>query len=285
MKHKKRFAWILIIVVAVLVSAVIIFPSALAFSGNQKYLNEAETKVEEPDNPETTVQAFYSWYLDYFGDQAAGIFQSPLADRAYHESEYLTPSFIGHVDEILAGFEGKSGYDPFLCAQDVPQEIQSLGTFYHNGQASVVVQSDFPNHFFTLDLQKDGEEWKIGNVTCGISPDGIAKAFYTWYLAYIGDRASGEMHNLLVDRAYRNCDLLSDQFIQELDGLLDEGISADPILIAQDIPHDFTVDPGFEAGTAIVHLQFGTETVHHLKVTMVQNLGAWKIDGIEQANS
>lgn len=284
MNHKKRNAWILIIVVAVLTSAVIIFPSALAFSGNQKYLSESETAVEEPGNPETTVRAFYTWYLTYFGDRGAGDFKSPLADRAYHDSEYLSSSFIGHVDEILAGFEGKSGYDPFLCAQDVPQEIRSLGTFSHNGQASVVVQSDFPNHFFTLDLQKDGEEWKISNITCGISADGTVNAFYTWYLAYIGDRASGEIRNPLVDRAYRDCDLLSDRFIQELDGLLDEGISADPILMAQDIPHDFTVDPGIEEGTAIVHLQFGTETVHHLKVTMVQDLGAWKIDGIEQAN-
>jgi hypothetical protein len=282
MKNKKNFIWVMIIAVVILVSAAIILPSALATTGNKNYQENEEISAEPLSTPEAVVAEFYTWYLESFGDPAQGTFRSPLADKVYRDSEHLTPSFIGHVDEVLASFDGMSGYDPFLCVQDVPQEIVSQGTFYHNGQASMVVQSDFPNHFFTLDLQKDGEKWKIGNVTCGISPDGTAKAFYTWYLAYIGDRVSGEMHNPLVDRAYRNCDLLSDRFVQDLDGLLVEGIFADPILMAQDIPHDFTVDPGIEEGTAIVHLQFGIEAAHHLEVTMIDEMGAWKIDRIEQ---
>ena len=114
------------------------------------------------------------------------------------------------------------------------------------------------------------------------TPEDVAADFYAWYLAYIGDPGSDSFRNPLVDRAYRESGFLSDRFVQELDDLLDEGISADPILLAQDIPNDFTVDPGSEVGTAIVHLQFGTETVRHLKVTMIQDLGTWKIDGIEQ---
>jgi hypothetical protein len=283
MKDKKIFIWVLIIAVAVLVSAAIILPPALAIAGNKNYQEKEEISAALLSNPEDVVAGFYAWYLESFGDPAEGTFRSPLADEVYQDSEYLAPSFIGYVDEVLASFDGMSGYDPFLCAQDVPQEIISQGTFYHNGHASVVIQSDFPNHFFTIDLQKDGEEWKIGNITCGITPDGTAKAFYTWYLANIGDPASDNFRNPLVDQAYRDCDLLSDGFIQELDDLLAEGIPADPILMAQDIPHDFSVDPDTEDGTAIVHLQFGTETVRHLKVNLIQDLGAWKIDGIEQA--
>jgi hypothetical protein len=283
MKNKKVFIWVLIIAVAILVSAAIILPSALAIAGNKNYQEKEEISAEPSSSPEDVVADFYAWYLESFGDPAEGTFRSPLVDKLYQDSEYLTSSFVGHIDDVLASFDGMSAYDPFICAQDVPQEIVSQGTFYHNGQASVVVQSDFPNHFFTLDLQNDGDEWKIGNITCGISPDGTAKAFYTWYLAYIGDPASDNFHNPMVDKAYQDSGLLSDGFIEELDDLLAEGLPADPILLAQDIPHDFSVDPGTEARTAIVHLQFGTENVRHLKVTMIEELGAWKIDGIEQA--
>jgi hypothetical protein len=106
--------------------------------------------------------------------------------------------------------------------------------------------------------------------------------FYAWYLAYNGYPGSDSFRNPFVDRVYRESSFLSDRFVQELDDLMDEGISADPILLAQDIPHDFTVDPGSEEGTAIVHLQFGTKMVRHLKVTMIQDLGTWKIDEIDQ---
>jgi hypothetical protein len=135
----------------------------------------------------------------------------------------------------------------------------------------------------TADLYKSGETWKIGSITCGFSPDGTAKAFYTWYLAYIGDRSSDEMRNPLVDGAYRESGFLSAEFIQELDGLIAEGITADPILMAQDIPQDFSVDPGTEVGTAIVHLQFGPDSVRHIKVSLTENGGSWMITGISLA--
>ena len=36
-------------------------------------------------------------------------------------------------------------------------------------------------------------------------------------------------------------------------------------------------------GTAIVHPQFGTENILHLMVSLMEEMGAWKIYGIEQA--
>jgi hypothetical protein len=284
MDNKKIFGFMLILAVAILTSAAIIFPSALGILGNKAYRQESQIKDQMPSNPEAVVEEFYAGYLEAFGDPAIGTFRSPLADKDYQESAYLTPSFIEHVDEILAGFEGQGGYDPFLCAQDVPQEIQADGVFYHGTQASMVVmRTSFPNHFFSVDLYQSGETWQIGNITCGFSPEGTAKAFYTWYLAYIGDRASDHMRNPLVDGAYRESGFLSEDFIQELDEILLEGIAADPILMAQDIPHDFSVDPGMETGSAIVHLQFGTETVQHLKVMMIEEMGGWKITEIALA--
>jgi len=283
MDTKKMFAFVLILAVAILTSAAIIFAPAFGFVSYKVFREESQVSSQMPTNPEAVVEEFYTGYLDSFGDPANGTFRSPLADKEYQESVYLTPSFIGHVDEILAGFENQSGYDPFLCAQDVPQEVKADGVFYHGTQASVVMRTSFPNHFFSVDVYQSGDSWLIGNITCGFSPEGTAKAFYTWYLGYIGDRATGEMRNPLVDGAYRESGFLSAAYIQELDELFGEGIQADPILMAQDIPQDFSVDPGIEAGTAIVHLQFGAETVQHLKVRMVEEPGAWKITGITLA--
>jgi hypothetical protein len=248
--------------------------------------NIAQTELprqESVASPTEVSETFYVWYIDAFGDPESNNFGSPLSNKEYHDSPYLTPSFIGYADEIVASFENQSGYDPFLCAHDIPQTVIADGTFWHGEQASVVMRTTFPGHFFTLDLQKIGGEWKIGNITCSFSPEGTAKGFYTWYLAYIGDPATDAFRNPLVDKAYRDCGFLTAKFIQELDDQIANDIPADPILMAQDIPQDFTVDPGFEEGTAIVHLQFGTETVHHLKVNMIPELGIWKIDEISEA--
>jgi hypothetical protein len=283
MNTKKRFAWVMIISIAILASVIMIFMTASAYSGNKNYQENTDVSVEPAGEPEEVAQAFYTWYLEYFGEPGSDNFHNPISEKAYHDSQHLTPSFIGHVDEIVASFQDRAAYDPFLCAQDIPQEVMPTGTFYHGEQASIVMRTNFPDHFITLDLQKVGEAWQISNITCLSSPEGTAKAFYTWYLAYIGNPATDEFRNPLVDKAYRNSGMLSAEFIQELDELTADGIPADPILMAQDIPQDFSVDPGFDGGTAIVHLQFGTETVRHLKVSMIQELGRWKIYTIEAA--
>jgi hypothetical protein len=283
MNTKKRFAWIMIIGIAILASAAMIFLTASAYSENKNDQEDTEINVEPAGGPEEVALAFYAWYLDYFGDPGSDNFHNPVSEKAYHDSPYLTPSFIDHVDEIVASFQDRAAYDPFLCAQDIPLEVTPTRTFYHGEQASIVMRTNFPDHFITLDLQKVGEAWQISNITCLSSPEGAAKAFYTWYLAYIGNPATDQFRNPLVDKAYQDSGMLSAEFIKELDELTAGGIPADPILMAQDIPQDFSVDPGFEAGTAIVHLQFGTETVRHLKVSMVQELGHWKIDAITEA--
>jgi hypothetical protein len=283
MNNKKRFIWILVISIIILAVAAVTVPTVLAISGYRNYQEKVEIEVAKFATPEEVTQDFYTWYLDYFGNPAEGTFRSPLADRAYQGSEYLTPSFIGHVDEVLADFGNQGGYDPFLCAQDIPQEVRVDGTFWHGEQASVILRTSFPNHFMTADLYKSRETWKIGNITCGFSPDGTAKAFYTWYLAYIGDPSSDEMRNPLLAGAYRESGFLSAEFIQELDVLGTDGIPVDPILMAQDIPQDFSVDPGTETGTAIVHLQFGSDSVRHLKVSLTENDGGWMISGISPA--
>jgi hypothetical protein len=244
---------------------------------------QAQEVTNAPDpgmGPAEVGTAFYDWYLSSFGDPGEGTFMSPLVERNYQESEYLTPGFIRHIDEILDSFEGKSGYDPFLCAQDVPQYITAGDPYFHGSLASIVFHSSFPNHYLTVDLQENHNSWLISDITCGMTPEGTVKAFYTWYLAYIGDRFSGEMRNPLVENAYRDCGFLSEAFIAELDELTEGALPADPILMAQDIPGEFSVDPGTAEGTAIVHLQFGSDSVNSLLVTLIEEQGSWKINQI-----
>lgn len=280
MDKKKLFAWGLILAVAILTALVIIFPTALGISGSKDDQGNAAASHPSLQQPEDVAQEFYNWYLAYFGDPGTDTFRNPIRDKAYHDSQYLTSSFIKHVDEMVVSFGEHGGYDVFLCAQDIPDHMIAESAFAHGEQASVLMRSSIMGHFVVLDMQKVGQEWKIGNVTCAFSPEGVAKAFYTWYLGYIGDPASDNLRNPLVDKAYRDSGFLSERFVQELDSVTAAAISADPILMAQDIPQDFSVDPGSEPETAIVHLQFGTDTVRHLKVQMIPDLGSWKINSI-----
>ncbi len=223
--------------------------------------------------PQQVTENFYDWYLTTIGESGNDTFRNPLVDKAYHDSPYLTDSFVGYIDDLLDNFEsefGGAGYDPFFCAQAIPTEMTPDVTFEHHGITSVVVRSSFPNHMITVDLQPDGDSWRISNITCANDPAGTATAFYTWYLGYIGDRSSGDFRNPLVDQAYHDHPLLTDSWVQTVDETLAgfEHGGSDPFLLAQDIPQDFSVDPGLKEGTAVVHLQFSSDSVKHLRVTM-----------------
>ncbi len=202
----------------------------------------------EPETPDAVVRAFYDWYLAYIGDPATDNFRNPMVDKAYHDTPYLTESFVGHIDDLLASFEG-GGYDPFLCAQAIPTEMAPDVTFARNGMASVAVRSSFPNHMVVVDLRPEGESWVISNITCAMDPAGVATAFYTWYLGYMGDRAAADFRNPLVDKAYHDHPMLAESWVQTVDETLAgfEKGGFDPFLLAQDIPQDFSVDPGVVA--------------------------------------
>jgi len=66
------------------------------------------------------------------------------------------------------------------------------------------MRTDFINHVFSVDLFFKDNRWLIGNITCDFTPEGTAKAFYTWYLGTIRNEADGEMRNPMVDGAYRD---------------------------------------------------------------------------------
>ena len=110
--------------------------------------------------PETVVESFYNWYLGYPGN--------PLVDGAYRSSEYLTTEFVRKADEIIASFD-KGGYDPFLCAQDIPESFAVNEAVISGDEAGVVVHTSFEGHMFTVDLQRVDGQWKITDIICSVS--------------------------------------------------------------------------------------------------------------------
>lgn len=270
MKRRTRIAIIIILAAALLsTGAYFLWPSVL-------------TVFTAPSTPKQVVEAYYDWYLDTIFKSDDGTFRNPLADRAYRDSKLLGSSFIGHIDDMVSS--GSIMVDPFLCAQDIPAEISVQGVFKNDGVARVVVRTDFPGHVFTVDTQESKGRWKITNITCGGTPEGLANAFYTWYLGYMGDRAQGEFNNPLADRAYRDSQFLSSGFITSVDEMLAKETLGgfDPFLLAQDIPSDFSVDPGLTEDSAVVHLQFGESIVRHLHLLSVRENGQLLISSIEE---
>lgn len=118
--------------------------------------------------PETVVESFYNWYAGYPGNS--------LVDGAYRSSEYLTEELIQKVDGIIASFD-KGGYDPFLCAQDIPGKFAIEKAVMSGEEASVIVHEIW-NAGTQYELNRDvivvlrvvNGQWKIADIICNASP-------------------------------------------------------------------------------------------------------------------
>jgi hypothetical protein len=120
--------------------------------------------------PEEVVESFYDWYLGYIGDPASGEVRNPMADGAYRSSEYLTGEFVQKVDGIIASFD-KGGYDPFLCAQDIPESFTVDEALVSGDKASLVVHTSFEGHTFVVEAEQVSGRWAISDVICAASED------------------------------------------------------------------------------------------------------------------
>jgi len=240
--------------------------------------------VEESQNPAAVVDAFYADYLNYIGQPGSDSFHNPLQDGYYQSSDYLTKSFIEHVNDILAG-----GFpsDPFLCAQDIPVSLESDGVLVTGESASVVVRSSLEGHVFTVQLQRQDQDWKISSVSCASSPAGKTRAFYTWYLSLFGDRSQGRVVNPFEDGLYLSRGMLSRSYQNRIKDQVEseDGLRADPFLLAQDLPSNFSVDPDrINEQSAVAHFIYGSDSVQHLRVSFVMEDGQLRIDSIEKVD-
>jgi|GEM_PF-718513 len=239
--------------------------------------------------PVETTEAFYNWYFDYIGDPGSDSFRNPLADRAYGDSQYLSARLIQEVDDLKNEY-GSFPYDPFLQAQDFPLETTVEAWEEGEDSARVIVHQQWGENVrdLTVDLVREDGRWLIDAIARGnpTTPEGTTELFYRWYLAYIGDRSSGTFNNPLVDRAYRDSEYLSDNFIQKVDEILAsaEGGGYDPILLAQDIPVAINVTGvemmGDTASVAVERFWGGNPTPSPMTVSLVEADDRWLIAGV-----
>jgi hypothetical protein len=248
------------------------------------------TMEEGPATPAEVVESFYEWYLDYTGSSSAGELRNPLVDGAYHGSPFLTSDFALRIDELLKGMQG-GGFDPFVCAQVIPNEIITDGTYLAEmygpqfaNQASVVVRTEFAGHVFTIDLVRteQDENWLIEDIVCGNTPAGAVKAFYTWYQGCLEESPTCRAP----DQNYSTSGFVTDAFVERVETLRAEfqaaGVSGyNPITMAQsDIPAyilDSLAESGEVAQVVLTNLAWNE---HILLVDLVREGGSWKIDKI-----
>lgn len=114
-------------------------------------------------SPKQVVDEFYNWYLRYVTNGAGS--GNALSARAYRSSDLLMPEFITKVDTILETSEiNGPGYDPFLCAQNVPPSL-AVDDVVVSGDAATVWIS-YQSLSFTASLTRFADDWKITDIKC-----------------------------------------------------------------------------------------------------------------------
>ncbi|MGD8405269.1 MAG: DUF3828 domain-containing protein [Anaerolineales bacterium] len=144
MKNKNQFAFLIILVAAGFSTlAFVIWPTVNA------------TNDQATSQPDQVVQDFYTSYLSYDGN--------PLVDHVYRSSEFLSPDMIIFLDDFI---HNGMDYDPLLCAQDKPTEINTSLAQVSGDQASVEISTNFENHAFSIELVQTNGDWLIDKVIC-----------------------------------------------------------------------------------------------------------------------
>jgi hypothetical protein len=126
--------------------------------------------VEDPPEaatPEEVVAAFYDWYLGYSGPADEPPQRSPLADKAYHDSVYLAPAFVEQVDATIASFD-QGGYDPILCAQDIPRDLAVESVAVEGDEATATMRSEMLGYGFSVKLEQIDGQWLIVDTECRV---------------------------------------------------------------------------------------------------------------------
>lgn len=113
--------------------------------------------------PAETVMAFYNWYLAYSG-KGGDTMRNPLVDGAYRRSGYVTAKLAERVSTATAAAGG--GFDPFLCAQDIPQQVLPSVVTRDGDRAAVEVHTSFAGHTFSVLLLRSGNAWQIDDIRC-----------------------------------------------------------------------------------------------------------------------
>lgn len=230
--------------------------------------------------PEEAARSYYEWYLEYTRPDDEGGFKNPLVDEAYASSPYLTVELTERVADIVASFEG-GGYDPFLCAQDVPTAFTVGPAEVAGDEARLTVYTTFVGHAFDVSLVEEDGGWLLDEVSCtnpdptARTPEEVVDRFYSWWIHYPG--------NPLADQMYQGAGLyLTQDFIEEVTETIAsfDGGGFDPILLAQDVPEAIVAEPAeLDGDTAMVSVST-TFQGHTFTVRLMREGAIWKIDGV-----
>lgn len=124
------------------------------------------SQQDEPgDVLRVVVEGFYSWYIEYASRVGLDDVGNPLVERAYRQRPELSPEFVQNMDALLDANEFL-GYDPFLCAQDILQQIVVDGWQINGQDVLLKINSSFTGHSFQVALRKQDSQWFINDVLC-----------------------------------------------------------------------------------------------------------------------
>ena len=119
----------------------------------------SQVEAAQPESgPEEAVEAFYGWCSDYPG--------SPLVDDAIRRHPAVTEALVEKIHGIVDSFDDRGGYDPVLCAQDVPSSFTAELMEESMDSASVSVTTSFEGHQIFVGLQRVDGVWMIADITC-----------------------------------------------------------------------------------------------------------------------
>lgn len=116
-------------------------------------------------SPQQAVQDFYTAYYERIGTPHSEDFHNPMVERTYRDIPQLSQALVQEMDTFVENPEGIP-YDPFLCAQDIPMEINAGEAQITGGRAVVPVTSDFIGHQFEVELEQLDGAWQITAFRC-----------------------------------------------------------------------------------------------------------------------
>lgn len=280
----------------------------LVLSGCSPFTNsvskESPTPLPVTDEPATltpeqVTEDFYTWYLGYIDQPGSRQMRNPLVDKAYRSSEYLTDAFIRQVDEKLLASERKA-YDPFLCAQNIPDCVAVDKAVITGDEASVIVHEIWYGgevmHDVEVDLERLNGQWRIANISeppsmsvmskppYDLPPKQVVERFYTWYLGYSSQRGFMQIGNPLIDKAYWSCTELTDECVQRVDKMLvsSDTSNLDPFLcVPLGTPITIFIGEAIVSGDeASVVIHTNSFEGHQFTVELKIVDGEWKISNI-----
>ncbi len=107
----------------------------------------------------SVVSSFYESWVNYPGN--------PIVARAYEESDLVSEEFKTKTNELISSFD-RGGYDPVMCAQDIPQNYFIKQVEVDGGSALALVEADFSGskNYIEVKLSKKEDAWLITEINC-----------------------------------------------------------------------------------------------------------------------